>query len=106
MLPEAKGVREAKRMAREWFDKLNAEADLMPNAGKAKTVDEVYKEYLQHQVSTGEIERSTYSNSLYSYSKYIKLIVNQYCHRRRTRGHRGRIRKHPLPPQIILEVSK
>ena len=58
MFPEAKGVREAKRMAREWFDKLNAEADLMPNAGKAKTVHEVYKEYLQHQVSTGEIERS------------------------------------------------
>ena len=45
-------------MANEWIDKLNAEADLMPNAGKAKTVDEIYKEYLQHQVSTGEIERS------------------------------------------------
>ena len=58
MLPEAKGIREARRMADEWIDKLNAEADLMPNAGKAKTVDEIYKEYLQHQVSTGEIERS------------------------------------------------
>ena len=58
MLPEAKGIREARRMANEWIDKLNAEADLMPNAGKAKTVDEIYKEYLQHQVSTGEIERS------------------------------------------------
>ena len=69
MLPEAKGIREAKRMANEWIEKLNAEADLMPNAGKAKTVDEIYKEYLQHQVSTGEIERSTYSNSMYSYDK-------------------------------------
>ena len=68
MLPEAKGKKEAMRMAREWFDELNAQADLMPNTGKAKTVDEVYKEYLQHQVSTGEIERSTYSNSLYSYT--------------------------------------
>lgn len=48
-------------MAKEWIKKLNAEADLMPNAGKAKTVDEIYKEYLQHQVSTGEIERSTYT---------------------------------------------
>ena len=35
MLPEAKGKKEAMRMAKEWFDKLNAEADLMPNAGKA-----------------------------------------------------------------------
>ena len=78
MLPEAKGKKEAMRMAREWFDELNAQADLMPNTGKAKTVDEVYKEYLQHQVSTGEIERSTYSNSLYSYSKYIKPYLGDY----------------------------
>ena len=78
MLPEAKGKKEAMRMAKEWFDKLNAEADLMPNAGKAKTVDEIYKEYLQHQVSTGEIERSTYSNSLYSYNKYIKPYLGDY----------------------------
>ena len=48
MLPEAKGKKEANRMAKEWLDQLNAEADLMPNAGKAKTVDEIYKEYLLH----------------------------------------------------------
>ena len=78
MLPEAKGKKEAMRMAKEWFEKLNAEADLMPNAGKVKTVDEIYKEYLQHQVSTGEIERSTYSNSLYSYNKYIKPYLGDY----------------------------
>ena len=77
MLPEAKGKKEAMRMAKEWFEKLNAEADLMPNAGKAKTVDEIYKEYLQHQVSTGEIERSTYSNSLYSYNKELSGSIDQ-----------------------------
>ena len=78
MLPEAKGKKEAMRIAKEWLDQLNAEADLMPNAGKAKTVDEIYKEYLLHQVSTGEIERSTYSNSLYSYNKYIKPYLGDY----------------------------
>lgn len=78
MLPEAKGKKEATRMAKEWLEKLNAEADLMPNAGKAKTVDEIYKEYLQHQLATGEIERSTYSNSLYSYNKYIKPYWGDY----------------------------
>ena len=57
MLPEAKGIREAKRMAKEWFDKLNAEADLMPNVGKQKTVDKIYTEYLKHQLDTGEIEK-------------------------------------------------
>lgn len=57
MLPEAKDKKEATRMAREWFEQLNAEADLMPNAGKVKTVDEIYKEYLKHQLDTGEIER-------------------------------------------------
>lgn len=78
MLPEAKGKKEAMQMAKEWFEKLNSEADLMPNAGKAKTVDEIYKEYLKHQLDTGEIERSTYSNSLYSYNKYIKPYLGDY----------------------------
>ena len=78
MLPDAKGKKEASRMAKEWFDTLNAEADLMPNAGKVKTVDEIYKEYLKHQLDTGEIERSTYSNTLYSYNKYIKPYLGDY----------------------------
>ena len=78
MLPEAKGVREARRMANEWLDELNAQADLMPNAGKKQTVDKVYKEYLQHQLDTSEIEKSTYSNSLYSYNKYIKPYLGDY----------------------------
>lgn len=49
MLPEAKGKKEANRMAKEWIDKLNAEADLMPNAGKQQTLDKVYKEYLKNE---------------------------------------------------------
>lgn len=71
MLPDATGKREAQRMAKEWFEQLNAEADLMPNIGTQKTVDKIYTEYLKHQLDTGEIEKSTYSNSLYSYNKYI-----------------------------------
>ena len=78
MLPEAKGKKEATRMAREWLDNLNAEADLMPSAGKAQTIDKVYKEYLKHQLDTGEIEKSTYSNSIASYNKYIKPYLGDY----------------------------
>ena len=55
MLPDATGKREATRQAKELFDKLNAEADLMPNVGKQKTVDKIYTEYLKHQLDTGEI---------------------------------------------------
>lgn len=78
MLPEANGKKEAQRIANEWLATLNAEADLMPNAGKASTVDKTYTEYLKHQLDTGEIEKSTYSNSLYSYNKYIKPYLGDY----------------------------
>ena len=78
VLPGAKGKREAKRMADEWLAQINAEADLMPSAGRERTIDEVYKEYLKHQLDTSEIEKSTYSNSLYSYNKYIQPYLGDY----------------------------
>lgn len=78
MLPEAKGKKEATRIAREWLDKLNAEADAMPNADRAKTFEEVYLEFLQHQFDTGQIERSTYHNTLVSYRKYVKPYLADY----------------------------
>ena len=48
MLPEAKGKKEAMRIAKEWLDQLNAEADLMPSANHADTVEKVLEddEYL------------------------------------------------------------
>ena len=35
MLPVAKGKKDANRIAKEWLDTLNAEADLIPTASKA-----------------------------------------------------------------------
>ncbi len=78
MMKGAKGKKEAMRMAKEWFEELNAQADLMPNVSKAKTLDEVFNEYLQHQLATSEIEKSTYSNSMASYRKYIKPYLGDY----------------------------
>lgn len=78
ILTGAKGVRDANRMAKEWLDELNAQADLMPNAQREQTVDKVYREYLKHQLDTGEIEKSTYSNSLSSYRKYIQPHLGDY----------------------------
>lgn len=77
-LPEAKGKKQAQKMANEWLDELNASADLMPNVNKVKTVDVIYNEYLKHQLDTGEIEKSTYSNSMASYKKYIKPYLGDY----------------------------
>ena len=50
----------------------------MPNIGKEKTLEQIYSEYLKHQLDTGEIERSTYSNSMYIYNKYIKPYLGNY----------------------------
>ena len=78
MLPEAKSKKEAKRMANELMDKLNAEAELMPNLNELNTLDKTYRDYLKHQLDTGEIEKSTYSNNLYSYRKYIQPYLGDY----------------------------
>ena len=78
MLPDAKGKKEAQRMANEWLEELNAIADTMPNAGKAYTVDKTYKDFLKYQLDTGIIEKSTYSNNLYTYIKYIKPYLGDY----------------------------
>lgn len=78
MLPEAKGKREAMKMARAWMDELNAEADAMPTAEKAQTFHEVYMEFLQRQLDTGEIEKSTYANSISSYKAYIQPYLGDY----------------------------
>ena len=78
MLPDVKGKKEALRVANEWLANLNAEADLMPNVGKEQTVDKVFREYLKHQLETSEIEKSTYSNTLSSYRKYIQPYLGDY----------------------------
>lgn len=78
MFSNATGKREAQRLANEWLDILNAEADKMPNTSKVKTLDETYTEYLKFQLETGVIEKSTYSNNLYYYKKYIKPYLGDY----------------------------
>lgn len=78
MLPGVKGVKEAKKIANEWLAQLNAEADLMPNVNELKTVDKTYIEFLNRQLNTGEIEKSTYANSLYYYKEYIKPYLGDY----------------------------
>lgn len=78
MLTAAKGKREATKMAKEWLDALNAQADAMPNATREKTFDEVFTDYLNHQLNTGIIEKSSYSTGMSSYKNYIKPYLGDY----------------------------
>ena len=57
---------------------MNAIADNMPSMESNKTVEEVYTEFIKHQLDTGTIEKSTYTNSYYSYIKYIRPYLGSY----------------------------
>ena len=78
LLRDATGKRDAQKKANALKDKLNAEASAMPNAPSSDTIEDVYTEYLDHQLKKGEIEKSTYSNSMYYFKKYIKPYVGDY----------------------------
>lgn len=60
MLPEAKGKREAQRMANEWMTEQNKLAENSLTISSDKTVEETVREYLNRQLETGVLEKSTY----------------------------------------------
>ena len=70
--------REASKWAERWRAEMNAIADNMPSMESNKTVEEVYTEFIKHQLDTGTIEKSTYTNSYYSYIKYIRPYLGSY----------------------------
>ena len=74
MLPEAKGKREANKMALEWFNSMNEAASLAPEASKEddKTISEVVKAYLDYQLNTGAIEQSTHDKHMENFERSIE----------------------------------
>ena len=62
---EIKSKRDAGKWAEKWRAEMNAVADNMPSMEANKTISEVFMEFLNHQLNTGEIEKSTYNNSYY-----------------------------------------
>ena len=75
---EASGKREAQKKADEWLAEMNAAAEIMPTIEQDKTVGEMYEDYLSFQLNTGKIEKSTYTNSIYYYKKYIGPYLGDY----------------------------
>lgn len=78
ILHDVNGKREAKRAAEAWRAEMNAAANNSPNMGEDKTVGEVVLNYLDYQLSTGLIERSTYSKEMTAYNNYINGYVANY----------------------------
>ena len=78
LLPDVKGVREARKAAQQWFDEMNEAASNSPNLGMDKTVGEMVLSYLDYQYGTGDIELSTYTMEKSAYNSVIKPYVADY----------------------------
>jgi integrase len=72
VLPEAKGKREAQRMAEDFRRQMNEIAEHEQIPEMKRTVDEVVMGYLNRQFTTGQLERSTYNTQVTAYNKNIK----------------------------------
>ena len=78
MLPEAKGKREATKLAKVWFDEMNQAAENSPNIAADKTVEDMYNQFLEFQFTTGQIEKSSYTNQKYIFKRYAKPYIGEY----------------------------
>ena len=78
MLPEAKGKKDAERLARLWLEELNKIVINLPPAEQTKTVDEIVKDYEKFRLSTGHIEKSTYKKNLLIIKNYITPYLGNH----------------------------
>jgi len=75
ILPEAKGKREAEKIAEDWRRELNAQAALSTTIDRTKTVEEAVAEYLTRQYNAGELERSTYATQQRRVNSTVKPFI-------------------------------
>lgn len=78
VLKDAKGIREAKKLAEAWFDEMNEVAANSPNIEKDKTVGEMIQNYLDYQLRAGLLERSTYSQQQLNLRAHIQPYIGDY----------------------------
>lgn len=79
MLPEAKGKKEAYKLAEAWFNEMNDAAASSPNISQDKTVEEMVLEFIKYQYNTGSIEESTYQAQLREVRLYVKPYIGDYA---------------------------
>ena len=79
VLREAKGIREAKRLADAWCDELNKAIEGKgSNKTNSKTVSEVIQAYEDYKISIGKVEKSTYQRDLLITKNYINPYLGDY----------------------------
>ena len=78
MLPEAKGKREAQRLAQKWMEELNDAAKNIAPAEQGKTVREIIQTFEDYRLSTGIIEKSSYKRDLLITKNYINPYLGDY----------------------------
>ena len=78
MFPEVKGKKEAEKLGEDLRRELNAAAAKgIPTLGE-RTVDDVVLAYLDYQLSTGQIEESTYNRQTTNYKRDVSPYLGQY----------------------------
>ncbi len=70
-LPNAKGKKEAKKLADEWLAEMNNAVQSMAPAEQGKTIKEMLEGYEDYRLSVGEIENSTHQKNLTIGKNYI-----------------------------------
>ena len=78
MLPDAKGKKDAKRLADEWMNELNNAVQSTAPAELGKTVKEMVQSYEDYRRSVGEIENSTHQKNLSICKNYIEPYLGDY----------------------------
>ena len=78
ILKGATGKKDAKKLAEEWFDEMNEASSLSPNYDTSKTIGEMVLEYLDYQLRTGEIEKSTHHNQKVIYNSFARDYIGDY----------------------------
>ena len=78
MLPEAKGKKDAERLARLWMDELNNVVKDLPPAERTLTVAEIVKKYEDYRLSIGAIEKSTHKRNYLIAKNYINPYLGNH----------------------------
>lgn len=74
----ATGKREAQRMAQQWMDEMNAKAETTTAQEKKETVSEVVNAFLNYQLTTGALERSTFDKQKFNFDRYVEPYLGTY----------------------------
>ena len=78
ILKDATGKRDAQKKANSWLSEMNAAAANSPTMESDKTIEEVFTSFLDYQLSTGQIEKSTYYGQHGMLKNHIIPLIGNY----------------------------